>query len=69
MTQDGTRVGTVTATKGSMAHVEPDSGLSQSIRRRLGWSEEEADTYELDISAVDKIAGDEIHLKDDYEVS
>lgn len=51
-----------------MAHVEPDSGLSETIRRRLGWAEESADTYELDKSAVEKIAGDEIHLKDDFQV-
>lgn len=68
MTSDGTRVGRITQTRGSMAHVEPDSGLSETIRRRLGWAEESADTYELDKSAVDKIAGEEIHLKDDFQV-
>lgn len=64
MTHDGKRVGTITQTSGSKAHVEMESGLSQSIRRRLGWAED-ADTYELDSSSVDKISGDEVHLRSD----
>lgn len=65
MTHDGTRIGRVTKTMGSTAHVEPESGLSQSIRRRLGWAEEGEGTYELDTSTVEKISGDEIHLRED----
>lgn len=64
MTHDGKHVGTITQTSGSKAHVEMETGLSQSIRRRLGWAED-ADTYELDSSSVDKISGDEIHLRSD----
>lgn len=63
MTHDGKRVGEISKASGSKATVEPDSGLSKSIRRRLGWSEG-AETYELNKSRVDNIAGDEVHLKE-----
>lgn len=63
MTHDGKRVGTITETSGSTAHVEMESGLSQSIRRRLGWAED-ADTYELPTSSVEKISGNEVHLRE-----
>ena len=65
MTHDGKMVGTVTNTAGSVAHIDPDTSLSSSMRRRLGWSEG-AEPYELNKSAVDKISGDEIHLHEDF---
>lgn len=63
VTADGDMVGTIEQTSGATAHVKPDSGLSQSIRRRLGWSEEGEDMYELNKSKVDKFSDDEITLK------
>lgn len=63
MTADGDMVGTVDRVSGSTAHIKPDNDLSQSIRRRLGWSEEGEDTYELRKSNVDSITNDEIRLK------
>ena len=63
LTADGDMVGTIDSVKGTTAHVTPDAGLSKSIRRRLGWSEADQETYELRKSKVDKIEGDEIHLK------
>lgn len=63
VTADGETVGMIETVSGSKAHVKPDTGLSQSIRRRLGWSEEGHDTYELRKSNVHDITDDEITLK------
>jgi hypothetical protein len=63
MTADGDIVGRVEKVSGSTAHVKAEGGLSQSIRRRLGWTEEEEDTYELRKSNVDEITDDGIRLK------
>lgn len=65
MTADGDVIGTVERVSGSMAHVKPDEDLSRSIRRRLGWSEEGEETYELRKSNVDSIDDDGVHLKED----
>jgi sporulation protein YlmC with PRC-barrel domain len=63
MTADGKMVGTVDQVQGGKAHVTVDESLSQSIRRKLGWTKEGEASYELQQSKVDKISDDEIHLK------
>jgi hypothetical protein len=63
VTADGDMVGTVERVSGSSAHIEPENDLSQSVRRRLGWSEEGEETYRLRKSKVDSITDDEIQLK------
>lgn len=59
---DGDEIGTVERVSGSTAHVKPAADLSQSIRRRLGWSEEDQETYHLENSQVERITDDEIQL-------
>ena len=63
MTADGDTVGTVEDIAGDRAHVRPEADLSRSIRRRLGWTTEGEDVYELKHSAVDDIMDDGIKLK------
>lgn len=64
VTSDGDEVGTIEKIESNMATVRPESSLAQSIRRRLGWTEESEDVYELRHSRVQDISGDEVHLKD-----
>lgn len=64
MTKDGETVGTVEQTTGAEIHVKPEGGLSQSIRRRLGWAEKDADTYSVQKSNVEEITDDGIRLKE-----
>lgn len=65
-TADGDMVGVIESASGSTAHVKPDSGLSRSIRRRLGWTEEGEDTYRLRKANVENIDSDGIHLKEEF---
>jgi hypothetical protein len=62
VTADGDEVGMVSRAEGTRLHVTPSENLSRSVRRRLGWSEDDDDVV-LRKSKVDSIAGDEIHLK------
>lgn len=64
VTASGDTVGTVEKIENDKAHVQPKGSLSRSIRRRLGWAEEEGDTFELTHEQVMDIAGDEIQLKE-----
>lgn len=64
MTKDGETVGTVEQTMDEELHVKPNSGLSQSVRRRLGWAEEDQDTFSVQKSKVDEITDDGIRLKE-----
>jgi hypothetical protein len=63
VTADGDVVGTVDRTSGGSAHIKPDADMPRSIRRKLGWQDEEKDTYRLQKSNVDRINDDEIRLK------
>ncbi len=63
-TKDGDSVGTIESVEGNMAHVKPESGLSESIRDRLGWTSDDQSEYELDQSKVDEITDDEVRLQD-----
>lgn len=63
VTADGDMVGTVEEASGTAARVKAEEDLSRSIRRRLGWSEEDEESFELEHSNVERISGDEIRLK------
>ncbi|WP_227132697.1 hypothetical protein [Halorubellus salinus] len=63
MTADGDMVGTVDKIHDDEAHVRVDTGLSGSIRSKLGWEDENETVYPLKHENVDKIQGDEIHLE------
>lgn len=65
VTADGDMVGTIERVSGASAHVKPHEDLSRSIRRRLGWSEEGEETYQLETSKVDRITSDEVRLMED----
>ncbi|WP_049979448.1 hypothetical protein [Halolamina rubra] len=63
VTADGDEVGTIEQIDQNMAHVKPKGSLSRSVRRRLGWAEDE-DTYEITHSRVAQISDDEVHLRE-----
>jgi len=62
---DGDEVGMVADVEHGTAHVEPDPGITDSIKARLGWSESGEDTYPLQEEAVGRVTDDEIHLSRD----
>lgn len=60
---DGDEIGTVERVQGDEAYVKPESGLGESIRRRLGIGDDTEEMYVLDHSEVATFADDEIHLR------
>jgi len=61
-TADGDTVGTIEKIQSGVAHVRPKDSLSRSIRRRLGWAEEEGNTFELARDQVMNVTDDEVRL-------
>ncbi|MDZ5810630.1 PRC-barrel domain containing protein [Halorubrum sp. AD140] len=59
----GKKIGMVTEVKNGTAYVDPDPGIADSIRSRLGWGDADDDNYELESRRIDRITDDEIHLK------
>lgn len=65
----GEEVGLVTAVEHGTAHVEPDPGITDTIKATLGWEGTNEDTYPLQEHAVDRVTDDEIRLEGDLSGS
>lgn len=59
---EGDPVGLVTSVEHGKAHVDPDPGLTDTIRSKLGWGDADEDSYELDASSIETVTDDEIRL-------
>jgi sporulation protein YlmC with PRC-barrel domain len=63
VTTDGETLGTVQDVSEDAIHVTPDSGLADSLRQTLGWTDESEQTYRIDKSSVTEITDVEIRLQ------
>ncbi|MDZ5809930.1 PRC-barrel domain containing protein [Halorubrum sp. AD140] len=59
---EGDQVGRVIKVEHGSAHVDPDPGLTDTLRSKLGWGKDDEDNYLLDSSSIERISDDEIHL-------
>ncbi|SDR40448.1 putative sodium/potassium/calcium exchanger [Natronobacterium texcoconense] len=61
--ENGEVIGIVTAVDGESATVEPRSGVLNSLRARLGWSESTSETITVRTPAVDEITNEAVRLE------
>ncbi len=61
----GDEVGMIVDVDHGTAHVEPDPGITDSIKATLGWTDSGEDTYPLQEEAVGRVTDDAVHLEDD----
>jgi hypothetical protein len=59
----GKKVGMVSKVEGHDVHVDPDPGLTDTIKSKLGWGDADGDTYSLDQSDIASVSDDEVTLK------
>lgn len=57
----GKKVGMVSDVRNGAAYVDPDPGITDSIRSKLGWVDADEDDYRLKSSRIEKITDDETH--------
>lgn len=62
---DGGTVGILVDVDDGTGYVDPEPGLTDRIRSRLGWGTVEEDDYPLDPAAIAEITHDEIRLARD----
>jgi hypothetical protein len=62
---DGDTVGIVADVEHGTAYVDPDPGLTEKLKTKLGWGERDEDTYPLQEEAVESVTDDEIRLRRD----
>lgn len=61
--RSGETIGRVTNVEGGTAFVDPDPGITDTIKAKLGWEDVEGDDYRLDTSEIDRVTDDEIRLQ------
>lgn len=59
---NGETIGIVSSVRGGTAYVDPDPGLTDSIKSSLGWNEPDEEDYPLDDSRIDTVTDDEVRL-------
>lgn len=62
VTSNGDEVGMVKDVQAGRAFVDPDPGITDSIRTTLGWGEAQQGDYELNADRVERITDDEVVL-------
>ncbi|WP_343230416.1 hypothetical protein [Salinilacihabitans rarus] len=62
---NGDEIGVVTAIEHGTPHVEPDPGMTDTIKAKLGWEDPDEKAYPLQEAAVDRVTDDEIRLRGD----
>jgi hypothetical protein len=66
---EGEEVGLIADVEHGTAHVEPDPGITDTIKAKLGWGGTDEDAYPLQEQAVAEVTDDEVHLQRDLESS
>lgn len=61
---DGEKIGMVTQVKGGTAYVDPDPGITDTIRSKLGWGDSDGGDYRLKPDRIHMVGDEEIHLKE-----
>ena len=59
----GDEIGRVVEVRGDSAYVDPDPGVGDTIRSKLGWNSPDEDTYRIEARYVDTVTGEEIRLR------
>ncbi|MFP8951501.1 PRC-barrel domain containing protein [Natrialbaceae archaeon A-arb3/5] len=60
---EGEEVGMIESVEDGTAHVDPDPGMTDTIKSKLGWGDVDEETYELDDTNVEAITDDEVRLE------
>jgi hypothetical protein len=58
----GKDLGMVSRVEGNRAYVDPDPGITDTIKSKLGWGDADEDTYPIDESDIESMDDDEIRL-------
>jgi hypothetical protein len=58
----GKEIGMVSKVEGQNVHVDPDPGLTDTIKSKLGWGDADDDTYALNQTDIASVTDDEVRL-------
>ncbi|EFW90284.1 hypothetical protein ZOD2009_19543 [Haladaptatus paucihalophilus DX253] len=60
--ESGDEVGIVADVQHGTAHVDPNPGVTDKVKSKLGWGDRDEDTYPLQEEMVSSVTDDEIRV-------
>ncbi|AFZ73188.1 hypothetical protein [Natronobacterium gregoryi] len=60
---DGTEVGRIVTVEDGHGYVEPDPGLADTIKAKLGWGVATEEAHPLDEGSIEEITEDAVRLR------
>lgn len=60
--RDGDTIGMVSDVRGDHMYVDPDPGVTEKIKSKLGWEEVDEDDYAVKEHDIDTVTDDEVRL-------
>ena len=60
--ESGDEVGIVADVQHGTAHVDPNPGVTDTVKSKLGWGDRDEDTYPLQEEIVSSVTDDEIRV-------
>ena len=61
---NGEEVGRIVTVDHGTAHIDPDPGITETVKSKLGWGDRDEDTYPLQEASVSEVTDDEVRLRD-----
>ncbi|GAA0673490.1 PRC-barrel domain containing protein [Natronoarchaeum mannanilyticum] len=61
----GDEIGMVKDVRAGTAHVDPDPGMTDQLKSKLGWGDTDDDTYPLQEEMIEDVTDDEIRVRGD----
>jgi hypothetical protein len=59
---NGDQIGIVSEVRHGTAYVDPDPGLTDKVKTKLGWNDKDEEDYPLQEESIEAITDDEIKL-------
>ena len=61
--ESGDEVGIVSDVDHGTAHIDPNPGVTDKVKSKLGWGDRDEETYPLQEELVESVTDDEIRLQ------
>ena len=63
VSNDGEEVGRVVEVKEETAFVDPNANLEETLKSKIGLTDEEEGSFTIDASSISEITGDEVRIR------
>lgn len=63
---DGEEIGMIADVTAGTAHVNPEPGITDKIKAKLGWEDHDEETYRLPAESIERITDDEVRIGRDF---